>query len=162
MAAPFLCWLQVAVEQQYQQLCEAWKAELDEKQQQFEQARAQILEPRCAGCRPPQQKQRRHHLVACQKAPLQQLVPAVHKTHQSTSPVQPSLIPAAVLAIVGWFWLVSGGLREPLARHAQGSSQDNTTATENYPPRHHSHPTLASIAVGLPESHPATCDAVLV
>jgi len=38
---------QVAVEQQYQQLCEAWKAELDEKQRQFEQARAQILEPRC-------------------------------------------------------------------------------------------------------------------
>lgn len=35
----------VAVEQQYQQLCEAWKAELDEKQRQFEQARAQILEP---------------------------------------------------------------------------------------------------------------------
>lgn len=42
------CAVQVSVEQQYQQLCEAWKAELDEKQRQFEQARAQILEPRCA------------------------------------------------------------------------------------------------------------------
>jgi L-lactate utilization protein LutC len=42
-----LSYLQVEVEQQYQQLCEAWKAELDEKQHQFEQARAQILEPRC-------------------------------------------------------------------------------------------------------------------
>jgi hypothetical protein len=42
--------VQVAVEQQYQQLCEAWKAELDEKQRQFEQARAQILEPRCVVC----------------------------------------------------------------------------------------------------------------
>jgi hypothetical protein len=40
--------LQVAVEAQYQQLCEAWKAELDEKQRQFEAARSQILEPRCA------------------------------------------------------------------------------------------------------------------
>ncbi|WIA21513.1 hypothetical protein OEZ85_000716 [Tetradesmus obliquus] len=36
----------VSVEQQYQQLCESWRAELDEKQRQFEQARAQILEPR--------------------------------------------------------------------------------------------------------------------
>lgn len=43
-----VCTAQVSVEQQYQQLCEAWKAELDEKQRQFEQARAQILEPRCA------------------------------------------------------------------------------------------------------------------
>jgi hypothetical protein len=41
-----VCPVQVSVEQQYQQLCEAWKAELDEKQRQFEQARAQILEPR--------------------------------------------------------------------------------------------------------------------
>eukprot|EP00882_Tetradesmus_deserticola_P033425 GHRQ01038186.1.p1 GENE.GHRQ01038186.1~~GHRQ01038186.1.p1 ORF type:complete len:279 (+),score=130.37 GHRQ01038186.1:234-1070(+) len=36
----------VSVEQQYQQLCESWRAELEEKQRQFEQARAQILEPR--------------------------------------------------------------------------------------------------------------------
>jgi hypothetical protein len=40
--------VQVSVEQQYQQLCESWRAELDEKQRQFEQARAQILEPRWA------------------------------------------------------------------------------------------------------------------
>eukprot|EP00878_Enallax_costatus_P029398 GHUV01031874.1.p1 GENE.GHUV01031874.1~~GHUV01031874.1.p1 ORF type:complete len:407 (+),score=149.79 GHUV01031874.1:549-1769(+) len=36
----------VSVEQQYQQLCESWRAELEEKQQQFEQATARILEPR--------------------------------------------------------------------------------------------------------------------
>eukprot|EP00879_Flechtneria_rotunda_P019353 GHRR01020325.1.p1 GENE.GHRR01020325.1~~GHRR01020325.1.p1 ORF type:complete len:338 (+),score=117.71 GHRR01020325.1:326-1339(+) len=36
----------VSVERQYQQLCESWRAELEEKQRQFEQARAQILEPR--------------------------------------------------------------------------------------------------------------------
>eukprot|EP00877_Chromochloris_zofingiensis_P010626 jgi/Chrzof1/5817/Cz16g16270.t1 len=36
----------VSVEQQYQQLCESWRAELEEKQKQFEQARSQMLQPR--------------------------------------------------------------------------------------------------------------------
>jgi hypothetical protein len=36
----------VAVEKQYQQLCESWKLELEEKQKQFDQARSQILQPR--------------------------------------------------------------------------------------------------------------------
>lgn len=47
-----IIWAQVSVEQQYQQLCESWRAELDEKQRQFEQARAQILEPRYEGKQP--------------------------------------------------------------------------------------------------------------
>jgi hypothetical protein len=34
------------VEKQYQQLCESWKLELEEKQRQFDQARSQILQPR--------------------------------------------------------------------------------------------------------------------
>eukprot|EP00798_Chlamydomonas_sp_ICE-L_P010798 gene10798-16947_t len=36
----------VNVERQYQSLCESWRVELEEKQHQFEQARAQILGPR--------------------------------------------------------------------------------------------------------------------
>eukprot|EP00775_Hariotina_reticulata_P003829 gene3829-4086_t len=36
----------VAVEQQYQKLCDSWRSELEEKQHQFEQARAQVLQPR--------------------------------------------------------------------------------------------------------------------
>jgi hypothetical protein len=42
---------QVEVERQYQQLCESWRQELEEKQRQFDEARAQILQPRC-GQRP--------------------------------------------------------------------------------------------------------------
>jgi hypothetical protein len=34
------------VEAQYQQLCESWRSELEEKQRQFEEARAQILQPK--------------------------------------------------------------------------------------------------------------------
>uniref|UniRef100_A0A061QQM6 BZIP domain-containing protein n=1 Tax=Tetraselmis sp. GSL018 TaxID=582737 RepID=A0A061QQM6_9CHLO len=36
----------VEVERQYQQLCESWRQELEEKQKQFEEARAQITQPR--------------------------------------------------------------------------------------------------------------------
>jgi hypothetical protein len=62
---------QVAVEQQYQQLCEAWKAELEEKQRQFEQARAQILEPRYGanlqqGFQQPQQQQQQQQASVSQ------------------------------------------------------------------------------------------------
>lgn len=36
------------MERQYQALCESWRVELEEKQRQFEQVKAQILGPRCA------------------------------------------------------------------------------------------------------------------
>lgn len=41
--------LQVEVERQYQQLCESWRLELEEKQKQFDEARAQIMQPKY-GC----------------------------------------------------------------------------------------------------------------
>jgi hypothetical protein len=37
----------VEVERQYQQLCESWRMELEEKQKQFDEARQQIMQPRC-------------------------------------------------------------------------------------------------------------------
>lgn len=39
-------WAQVTVERQYQALCESWRVELEDKQKQFEQVKAQILGPR--------------------------------------------------------------------------------------------------------------------
>lgn len=38
---------QVEVERQYQQLCESWRLELEQKQKQFDEARKQIMQPRC-------------------------------------------------------------------------------------------------------------------
>lgn len=43
---PTLGCLQVAVEKQYQSLCESWKVELEEKQKQLEQVKAQLLGPK--------------------------------------------------------------------------------------------------------------------
>jgi hypothetical protein len=37
---------QMTIERQYQGLCESWRVELEEKQRQFEQVKAQILAPR--------------------------------------------------------------------------------------------------------------------
>jgi hypothetical protein len=40
---------QVNVERHYQQLCTSWRGELEAKQKEFDEAKAQILHPRCAG-----------------------------------------------------------------------------------------------------------------
>ena len=37
------------MERQYQALCESWRVELEDKQKQFEQVKAQILGPRLVG-----------------------------------------------------------------------------------------------------------------
>lgn len=66
----------MAVEKQYQQLCESWKLELEEKQKQFDQARSQILQPRSVrrGYWQPD-KQPLLSPVAVKRVPMQQHLP---------------------------------------------------------------------------------------